>query len=97
MIIEDDSYLFVVMEIGCIECYAPSNLIGIFQDEQQAIQVRDKCKEKLHWRYGGENEFLIFKFNVNDLNINFVKNGGYALPPYDEEENVIHEEQALSS
>lgn len=80
MIIQDDSYLFVVMEIGCIECGVPSNLIGIFQDELQAIEARDQCAEKMHWRYGGENDFLIFKCAVKDLNTNF---GSYALPPHE--------------
>lgn len=37
----------------------------------------------MHWRYGGENDFLIFKCGVKDLNTNF---GSYALPPYEKDE-----------
>lgn len=52
----------------------------IFCRGSRPIEARDKCAEKMDWRYGGENDFLIFKCSVKDLNTNF---GRHALPPYE--------------
>jgi hypothetical protein len=31
--------LYVVMDIGCIECREPSHCVGIFTDKQQALEA----------------------------------------------------------
>lgn len=81
MILEDDSTLYVVMEIGCLECGVPSSLIGIFQNASDAIRVRNECKVTMNWRYGGDNAFKIFKLKAKDMNVNLFERYHSVRPP----------------
>lgn len=72
MILEDNSYLFVVMEIGCLECNVPSSLIGIYQHANEAMRACKDCETRMSWRYGGDNSFEVFKIKVKDMNVNLV-------------------------
>jgi len=52
--------MYIVVNIGCIECGVSSNIVGIFQDETTAKSIAAKCAEKYAWREGGQNSFEVF-------------------------------------
>lgn len=57
-ILEIDMYL--VMNIGCIECGVSSQVVGVFETEEQAKEIAKKFDEKYSWREGGQNSFEVF-------------------------------------
>jgi hypothetical protein len=52
--------MFLVINIGCIECGVSSQVVGLFQTEEEAEAVVEKCNDKYNWREGGQNSFEIF-------------------------------------
>lgn len=52
--------MWIVVNIGCIECGVSSNIVGVFDDESKALRVADKCEEYFDWREGGQNAFKVF-------------------------------------
>jgi len=52
--------MFLVMNIGCIECGVDSQLVGIFETEKGADEIAKKLREKYSWRDGGKNAFEVF-------------------------------------
>lgn len=52
--------MFVVVNIGCIECGVSSNIVGVFPSEEEAQKVADACETKYEWREGGQNSFEVF-------------------------------------
>jgi hypothetical protein len=53
--------MYLVVNIGCIECGVSSNVVGLFSTEKEAERVRDICVEKYYWREGGENRYRVFE------------------------------------
>jgi hypothetical protein len=53
--------MWLVMNIGCIECGVSSAVVGLFKTKEDAEVVAESCKEKYSWREGGQNEFEVFK------------------------------------
>jgi hypothetical protein len=51
---------FIVVNIGCLECGVPSNLVGVFLTEIEAQAIATACEEKYQWREGGQNAFEVF-------------------------------------
>ena len=35
--------MFLVIDIGCIECGEPTNIVGVFKDESTAKTIRERC------------------------------------------------------
>ena len=61
--------LWIVFNIGCLECGVTSNIVGVYDDKEIADAVADKCYSKYDWREGGQNAFQVFKMpEVNKLN-----------------------------
>ena len=58
--------LYVVVNIGCIECGVSSNIVGYYDDENKATQIAEICSKLFSWREGGQNSFEVFK--LGDLN-----------------------------
>lgn len=52
--------MWIVVNIGCLECGVSSNIVGVFRDEAQARAVADKCDDVFGWREGGQNAFNVF-------------------------------------
>ncbi len=52
--------MFLVINIGCIECGVSSNVVGVFSSEEKANRIADDCGEKFNWREGGQNQFQVF-------------------------------------
>jgi hypothetical protein len=51
--------MFIVIDIGCIECGEDTNLAGVFDSEGEADIVADKL-DNLPWR-GGEHSYEVFE------------------------------------
>jgi len=62
--------MYLVMNIGCMECEVSSNVVGIFTDKETAVSVANKCQEKYNWRESGDNDFVVFDMpsNLNVIN-----------------------------
>lgn len=52
--------MWIVVNIGCIECGVPSNIVGVFASKEQANEIADKFEVKFQWRGRGQNSFEVF-------------------------------------
>ena len=59
--------MWLVMNIGCIECGVSSQIVGIFADESKADQVAKRCEETHSWREGGQNSFEVFELPAPEI------------------------------
>lgn len=60
--------MYLVMNIGCIECGVSSNVVGVFRNKTTAEQVASDCAKKYDWREGGQNSFEVFELpNENQI------------------------------
>ena len=59
--------MWLVMNIGCIECGVSSGIVGVFADKTTADSVADQCTDKLFWREGGQNSFEVFELPAPEI------------------------------
>lgn len=52
--------MWLVMNIGCIECGVSSAIVGVFADNEKAEAIAAECDKKFGWREGGQNAFEVF-------------------------------------
>ena len=52
--------MYVLVNIGCIECGVSSNIVGVFADEKEAEAVAEILQDKMDWREGGDNSYEVF-------------------------------------
>lgn len=52
---------YIVIEIGCIECGVSTKIKGLYDTEEKAKKVADKCKT---WREGGKSNAKVFKIKI---------------------------------
>jgi hypothetical protein len=66
-----DGVVYIVVNIGCIECCVSSDIVGIFRDKARAEAIAKECRDKLPWREWGQNEYGVFQFDLQrDLDVN---------------------------
>lgn len=53
--------MYLVMDIGCIECSVSSKIVGLFADKARADAVAEACNDKHLWREGGQNSYEVFE------------------------------------
>lgn len=53
--------MWLVMNIGCIECGVSSKIVGVFADKVKADEAAAACKNGHSWREGGQNSFEVFE------------------------------------
>jgi hypothetical protein len=53
--------MWVVVNIGCIECGVSSAIVGVFPDKDRAEKIASFLDKRLPWRRGGENSFEVFE------------------------------------
>jgi len=53
--------MWIVVNIGCIECGVSSNIVGVFSSKEKAQEIADKCDGEFSWREGGQNSFEVFE------------------------------------
>jgi hypothetical protein len=59
--------MWILVNIGCIECGVSSAIVGVFTDEARAEALAKRLEEKMHWREGGQNQFEVFKMPEPDI------------------------------
>lgn len=54
--------MYLVMNIGCIECGVSSKVVGVFADKSKAESVAKTldADAAMSWREGGQNSFEVF-------------------------------------
>lgn len=55
--------MYMVFNVGCIECGVSSNVVGVFANKEQAEQIASKLNDVGAWREGGQNSYEVFKLN----------------------------------
>lgn len=53
--------MWLVMNIGCLECYVPSEVVGVFADKEKAQAIADVCEKIFELRGNGHNSFEVFE------------------------------------
>jgi len=53
--------MYLVFNIGCIECGVSSKVVGVFADKGRAEAVAEACKKNHGWREGGQNSYKVFE------------------------------------
>ena len=70
--------IYVVVDIGCIECGEPSEVLGIFTNKKDAEKVAKKYKEIQSNSWYGQHCFEIFEVKEENIEL------------YDEETYLKH-------
>lgn len=66
--------MWLVFNIGCIECGVSSNVVGIFVRKGKADEIAKTLNEKYNWREGGQNSYEVFELNrVGDITEEYLK------------------------
>jgi hypothetical protein len=61
--------LWIVVNIGCIECSVSSNIVGVFTDKRTADDLAAHLSDKHDWREGGQNSYEVFPMpEINVVN-----------------------------
>lgn len=55
--------MWLVFNIGCIECGVSSNVVAVYPTEHEANTVAEKLNEVHAWREGGQNSYEVFELN----------------------------------
>lgn len=55
---------WLVFNIGCIECGVSSDVVGVYQTQDEAERVAKVCAGILSWRQGGQNDFIVFDLSA---------------------------------
>jgi hypothetical protein len=53
--------IWIVVNVGCIECGVSSNIVGVFTDKAEAEAIAARLGDTHGWREGGQNSFEVFK------------------------------------
>lgn len=52
--------MYLVVNIGCLDCRVSSQIVGLFETEEEASEIARKCLDKYSWRECGNNNFEVF-------------------------------------
>lgn len=52
--------MWILVNIGCIECGVSSDVVGVFSDEARAKELAALLDDRMGWREGGQNAFEVF-------------------------------------
>lgn len=52
--------MWILVNIGCIECGVSSQIVGVFSDEAKASALAVSLEATHGWREGGQNAFQVF-------------------------------------
>ncbi len=59
--------MYILVNIGCIECGVSSNIVGLFTSKIQAEGLAESLSHTHNWREGGQNSFEIFELPQPDV------------------------------
>jgi hypothetical protein len=66
--------LWMVFDIGCIECGSDSGVVGLFDTIDEANSVAERLNETMCWHDGGQHSFEVFRM---DCSINTIQDEKY--------------------
>jgi len=52
--------LWIVVNVGCIECGVSTNIVGVFTEEARAETIAEKLNQDNSWREAGQNSYEVF-------------------------------------
>lgn len=52
--------MWILVNIGCIECGVSTNIVGVFSDKETAVALAEKLDKSHAWRESGQNAFEVF-------------------------------------
>ena len=55
--------MWLVFNVGCIECGVSSNVVGVFETKEKADEIAAKLDSEHSWREGGQNSYEVFALN----------------------------------
>ena len=56
---------YMVFNIGCLECGVTSDVVGFYDDKEEAEAVAEWLYESLHWLEDGQNSFEVFDLHAD--------------------------------
>jgi hypothetical protein len=59
--------MYMVFNIGCIECGVSSKIVGLFADKKHADIVAQYCDEEHGWRDSGQNHYEVFELPTPEI------------------------------
>ncbi len=62
-----ENEMWIVVNIGCIECGVSSDIVGVFSDEARANAIAEQFAKKYGWRENGQNSFKVFPMPYTDV------------------------------
>ena len=66
--------LWILVNIGCIECGVSSQIVGVFDDEAHARALAEQLGESHGWRESGQNAFEVFPMPaVNEIHAEYLE------------------------
>ena len=55
--------MYIVMDIGCLECGVSTEVVGVFDTREAAEAARDaRTEETKNWREGGQTSAEVFEW-----------------------------------
>jgi hypothetical protein len=59
--------MYIVVDIGCIECGVASGVVGVFSDKARAEQIAIECSRHYDFAGGGQHHFNVFEVPEPDI------------------------------
>jgi len=53
--------MYVLVNIGCLECGVSSAIVGVFASKEYAESLIPDLDKSYNWREGGQNVFEVFE------------------------------------
>jgi hypothetical protein len=58
---EGEVTMYIVIDVGCIDCGSKSGIVGTFETEDEANLAENEATKKLNWWDGGQHNFHTFE------------------------------------
>jgi len=59
--------MFILVNIGCIECGVSSDIVGVFSDKNHAEKLAGDLMDSHGLREGGQNDFQVYDMPEIDV------------------------------
>jgi len=53
--------MYLVFDVGCIECCSDSGIVGIWDNEEDAVNLANRLQREHNFWDGGQHHFEVFK------------------------------------
>ena len=62
-----EKMMYLVVNIGCIECGVSSEIVGLFKEKEKAERIVKECDKHYDWRESGQNSFEVFLLPKSEI------------------------------